>query len=307
MTYLKQSYKGNQDIRHWIFVFVILTIVMFNKNKISNQINEFCEPLYVFLSDYSVSLVDLLKYCSTEIVLLPFIFFIPKINGRNLLSFITPRPKLDLIKILAIIIVYSVVVLLGLCLELYVDYDFYKLNFDLVGFSGLVIVASLLLTIKAFVTEFVFCAYFTQFFSRFTQNRLIMIFLLMIYYLLSKIYVIPFDDFTIHNVIFFLFIGCFYGVIVLLGDGLEITLGMSFINFLLPAIFVSGGEIPTLFVNTSEEGGLNIFYYISIFNNVCYIIFIIKAFKIKDWKERLGIELCLKKLRRINLLKKDLQ
>ncbi len=294
MGYLKQSQIGNFDIKRWTIIFIVLTFVIFNKSVISDEINTFCEPFYNFLEGYSTSLVMLLRYCSTEIMLLPFILFIPKINDRSLLSFITPRNKFDEVKLLSIIAIYSVVVLLSLCIELYTGLEFYKFQFDLFGFIGLFIVSCLFIAIKTFVTEFIFCGYFTQFFSYFTSNRLKMIIFLMVYYYLSKIYTIPLGDFTIHNIIFFLFIGCFYGVIVLLCDGLEMTLGMSFINYLLPILFVSDGSVPSIF-SESEGFGLDIFYYISIFVNVCYVIFVINAFGIKDWKQRLGIDRCFKR------------
>ncbi len=293
MGYLKQSQIGNFDIKRWTIVFIVLTFVIFNKGVISQKINTFCEPFYNFLEGYSVSLVMMLRYCSLEIVFLPFILLIPKINNRTLLSFITPRNKFDGVKVLSVIAIYSAVVLLSLCIELYTGFEFYKFQFDLLGFIGLIIMSSFFIAIKTFVTEFIFCGYFTQFFSHFTNSRLKMILLLMIYYYLSKLYVIPLEDFTIHNVIFFLFIGCFYGVVVLLCDGLEMTLGMSFINYLLPIIFVSDGSIPSLFSKT-EDFGLDAFYYISIIINVCYVIFVIHAFGIKDWRRRLGIEKCLK-------------
>ncbi len=279
------------NFKRWFIIFMILTIVIFNQGQMIGLIGLFCSPVYNYLSQYSPSFAILLESCSVALLLTPIIvFLIPKLLNRRLLSFITPRPRIEPIKIVVVILIYSVVVLLGLCYELYTDFEYYTFQFELIKFLELVAITIVLYGFKTFMVEFVFSAYLTQFMSHFIEDRLVMIFIIMLYYLLYKFYTIPLDEFTVNNVIFFIFIGCFYGVIVLLGDGLEMTLGMSFVNYILPILFVTNGGLNSLFLNESNEGGSELFYYISILINTAFIVFIIYAFRISNWKQRLGLK-----------------
>ncbi len=284
LIFIKDNFK------RWFIIFVILTIIVFNQGQIIDLISFFCSPIYDYINQYSLSFAILLENCSVALLVTPIIvFLIPKLLNRRLTSFITPRPRIQPIKIAVVVLIYSVVVLLGLCYELYTDFEYYTFQFELIKFLELVAMTIVLYGFKTFMVEFVFTAYLTQFISHFIEDKLVMIFIIMLYYLLYKFYTVPLNEFTVNNVIFFTFIGCFYGIIVLLGDGLEITLGMSFVNYILPILFVTNGGLNSLFLNKSNEGGSELFYYISILINTGFIALIIYVFRITNWKQRLGL------------------
>ncbi len=282
MAYLKQNKKTNLTL--WIIVFILLTVFIYKKAVIQEYIDAKINP---YIS--GVHLFDIISYCSIEIVVLPLILLIPFALGRSLRSFITPRARVNYVKILAVIVIYSVVVLISLIVEFYSDYDSYRLIFEPLGFLNLFIVASVLIAIKAFVVEFVYSGFLSQFYAQFSKNKLGLVFVYILYYAGSRFLLVPFEAFEYQDILFILFIGCFYGVTVLLGDGIEITIGMSFINYLLPILFVTDiEENHALFFNISDWVNKNL-YFLTMFLNMIYLVALVKLLNI-NWKKALGID-----------------
>ncbi len=268
--------------------------MMVGKKFLAEKINVFLNPIYEFLTNYIIP-IGVIRYYFIEVLYcFIFVLLIKFLHNREVKTFITSRNKIIFPRILLVALTFGVVIISLISIEIIYNQEAYIFNFKPLGFLELFIIGFFIIAIKTLFNELFFRGYLIQFCSVYVRKKWKII-------LLSSLLVISYKLFTdsifdIHRVIYIVFVAIFFNILVFLGNGLEIALGVYFTNRFLALVFISESwYLPTsdaLFVNSLHPAEMNILlnYYLPIVLHIIYVFVIIRTFKIKDWRERIGID-----------------
>ncbi len=292
--FLKQVDKGKTDLWRWLLTISITFPMIVEKKFLADKINILLNPIYEFLTNYIIP-IGVVKYYFIEVIYcFAFILLIKFLHNREVKTFITSRNKIIFPRILLVSLIFSVVIISLISIEIIYNQEAYIFNFKPLGFFELFIIGFFIIAIKTLFNELFFRGYILQFLSLCIRKRWKIIVLSSLLVVLYKLFTDSIFD--IHRMIYFVFIAIFFNVLVFLGNGLEIALGVYFTNRFLALVFISETwYLPTsdaLFVNSLHPAEMNVLlnYYLPMVLHIVFLVVIIRVFKIKNWKKRLGID-----------------
>jgi membrane protease YdiL (CAAX protease family) len=223
--------------------------------------------------------------------LLGIYFVVRFLHRQSLLSIITSRAKLDWSRVWFSFGIWSVFTIVStLLVWLFSPTDF-VLNFKLIPFLVLVIIGILLIPIQTTVEELVFRGYLMQGFANLSKNRWFPLIMTSSIFGLMHIGNPEVTKLGYVIMVYYIGTGFLLGIITLMDEGMELTLGFHAANNLIGALLVSSDwsafQTNSIFKDVSETNvGIDIIMPVVVIYPLLLVIFD-KKYSWTNWKEKL--------------------
>lgn len=266
-----------------MLVLILLQTFFKGKNYPANEeeLMHFFEPnlnLFLLLISFVFALVGIY-------------FVVRLLHKQTLLSIVTARKKMDWKRVFFSFVIWSLFTIVSTVVTFYLNPTDFKINFQLIPFLILVLIATFLIPIQTSVEELVFRGYLMQGFGNLSRNKWFP--LLMTSSIFGLMHLFNPEVTKLGNVIMVYYIGTglLLGIMTLMDDGLELALGFHAANNLIGALLVttdwSAFQTYSIFKDVSEpEAGLDIIFPVVVIYPLLLVIFGIK-YKWFNWKEKL--------------------
>jgi len=302
--FIAQSIKPNNEF--WKYILGSLTIIMVTfvgqlpilvavvMKKLSEN-----ESFENAIQNSSANLMTTLDLNLTLfLLLLSFVFamigiwFVVKyFHQQTFLSVTTSRKKVDWKRILFSFSLWAVFGILSTALDYYTAPEHYVYNFKLVPFLILFVIATLMIPIQTSVEEYVFRGYLMQGFAVLSKNKWFP--LLMTSIIFGSLHLANPEVVKLGPILLVYYIGTglFLGILTLMDDGMELSLGFHAANNLVGALLVTSDwsvfQTNSVLrdISTPSAGYEVILPVFLIFPILLYIFS--KKYNWTNWKEKL--------------------
>lgn len=302
--FIAQSIKPNNDF--WKYILGSFTIIMVTfvgqlpilAAVISKKLSE-NESFENAMQNSSADLMTTLDLNLTLfLLLLSFVFAIIGIwfvvkyfHQQTLLSVTTSRKKVDWNRIFFSFSLWAIFGILSTALDYYNAPEHYVDNFKLVPFLILFVIATLMIPIQTSVEEYVFRGYLMQGFAVLSKNKWFP--LLMTSIIFGSLHLANPEVVKLGPILLVYYIGTglFLGILTLMDDGMELSLGFHAANNLVGALLVTSDwsvfQTNSVLkdISTPSAGYEVILPVFLIFPILLYIFS--KKYNWTNWKEKL--------------------
>jgi membrane protease YdiL (CAAX protease family) len=220
------------------------------------------------------------------------IYFVVRfLHRQSLLSIITSRTKLDWGRVWFSFGIWSVFTIASTLLYCFFSPTDFVLNFKLVPFLVLVIIGTLLIPIQTTVEELVFRGYLMQGFANLSKNRWFPLIMTSSIFGLMHIGNPEVAKMGYVIMVYYVGTGFLLGIITLMDEGMELTLGFHAANNLIGALLVtsdwSAFQTNSIFKDVSETTvAIDIIMPVVVIYPMLLVIFD-KKYGWTNWKEKL--------------------
>lgn len=218
-------------------------------------------------------------------------FTVRFLHKQKFISIITSREKIDWKRVFFSFGIWSIFTVISTFLMYYFNPADFKINFQLVPFLILTVIATLLIPIQTSVEELVFRGYLMQGFANLSKNKWFP--LLMTSGIFGLMHLFNPEVTKMGNIIMVYYIGTglLLGIMTLMDGGMELALGFHAANNLIGALLVtsdwSAFQTYSIFKDVSEpEAGLDIIFPVVVIYPLLLIIFGVK-YNWSGWKGKL--------------------
>ncbi|OXB03190.1 CPBP family intramembrane glutamic endopeptidase [Flavobacterium pectinovorum] len=220
------------------------------------------------------------------------IYFVVKyLHNQTLLSITTSRQKIDWGRVFFSFFLWAVFSIISFFIIYFRAPENFVWNFKLVPFLILVAVGSILIPIQTSTEEYVFRGYLMQGFANLSLNKWFP--LLMTSLIFGSMHVFNPEVTKMGYIIMIYYIGTglFLGVITLMDEGMELSLGFHAANNLVGALLVTSDwtvfQTHSVFIDLSEpSAGLDVILPVVVVYPILLLIFT-KKYNWSNWKEKL--------------------
>jgi len=214
-----------------------------------------------------------------------------KIHRMPFLKVLTVRPKLDFKRVLFAFTLWFLISYLMIMVDYYLNPDHYVLNFKLLPFTILVLVSFLFMPLQTSFEEVFFRGYLMQGFGVVTKFRVVALIITSVGFGLlhaSNPEVAKLGNMLL---IYYVATGFLFGIITLMDEGLELTLGLHAANNIAAAIFVTTNwtvfQTDALFVDISEPEINWLLFVPLIIVYPILILILSKKYSWTNWQQKL--------------------
>lgn len=220
------------------------------------------------------------------------IFFVVKhLHNQTILSVTTSRKKIDWGRVAFSFILWAIFSILSFLVLYLKSPENFVWNFKLIPFLILLVLGSVLIPIQTSTEEYIFRGYLMQGFANLSKNRWFP--LLMTSLIFGSLHVFNPEVLKMGYVIMIYYIGTglFLGVLTLMDEGMELSLGFHAANNLIGALLVTSDwsvfQTHSIFKDMSEpSAGFDVILPIVVIYPILLLIFS-KKYGWKNWKEKL--------------------
>jgi membrane protease YdiL (CAAX protease family) len=220
------------------------------------------------------------------------IFFVVKhLHNQTILSITTSRKKIDWGRVAFSFILWAIFSILSFLVLYLQSPENFVWNFKLFPFLILLVLGSVLIPIQTSTEEYIFRGYLMQGFANLSKNRWFP--LLMTSLIFGSLHVFNPEVLKMGYVIMIYYIGTglFLGVLTLMDEGMELSLGFHAANNLIGALLVTSDwsvfQTHSIFKDMSEpSAGFDVILPIVVIYPILLLIFS-KKYGWKNWKEKL--------------------
>ena len=302
--YIEQAFKGLHDWWRYIVgtIVAIAGIFMFSvphaaaiafkqlKGDVDvSKLNDVNYIMTLFESNINLVLI-LLPFVGGLICLLLAVKFLHK---QTLTQITTSRPKIDWKRIWFVFIFWGIISSGLVILDYYMTPDHYLVNFKLIPFIILCIIAILLVPLQTSFEEYMFRGYLMQGLGVITKRRWVPLILTSLVFGSLHIANPEVEKLGYVIMIYYIGTGLFLGIMTLMDEGMELAIGFHAANNLFTALLVTADwtafqthSILKDMSEPNEAGFTDIFMPVFVLFPILLLIFA-KKYKWTNWKEKL--------------------
>jgi len=223
-----------------------------------------------------------------------FIFLLTGIrtfHKRSINTVVTARLKFDWSRFFYAFALWSFFALLFILFDYLNHPSDFVWNFNLVPFFLLVIISIVLMPFQTSFEEILFRGYLMQGVGILSRNRWVPLLLSSVIFGLLHAYNPEIEKLGYILIMYYIGTGLLFGMVTLLDEGLELSMGMHAANNIVASIFITTNwtvfQTDALFIDQSEPN-LGMLMYIPLFIIYPIILFLLyKKYKWHDWVEKL--------------------
>ena len=244
----------------------------------------------------AINLLD--SNLSLFLILLSFVFgfiglllVVKYFHKQTLLEVTTSRKKVDWSRVFFSFILWALFTIIITIITYYANPGELIWNFKPVPFAILFVIATLLIPIQTTTEEFIFRGYLMQGFANLSMNKWFP--LVMTSVIFGSMHILNPEVGKLGYVVLVYYIGTglFLGILTLMDEGMELSLGFHAANNLITALLVTSDwtalRTNSIFKDTSTPGGvLEIFIPVLVIYPILLIIFS-RKYQWTNWKEKL--------------------
>lgn len=303
--YIVQAYKGLHDWWRYVLGVIIAVIGVF-AFSIPHAIGVFwktmqggsIDPSKMSDANYLMGLFE--SNVNLVFILLPFaggllflLLAVKWVHKQTMTSLTTARPKIDWKRFWTIFFIWGILTS-GLVL---VDYlmtpEDYALNFKLQPFLILCVIAILLVPLQTSFEEYLFRGYLMQGIGVITGYKWIPLVITSVVFGLLHIANPEVDKLGPVIMVYYIGTGLFLGIMTLMDEGMELSLGFHAANNLFTALLVTADwtafQTHSIFKDLSDPqaaGFMDIFMPVFVIFPIMLFV-LAKIYKWTDWREKL--------------------
>ena len=236
------------------------------------------------------------------LIMLSFVFamfgiyiVVKNIHKQTMLSVTTSRAKVDWSRILFSFTIWSLFTIISTAILYYTSPESFVMNFKLVPFLILVIIGTLMIPIQTSCEEYVFRGYLMQGFGNLARNKWFPLVMTSTIFGLMHIANPEVTKMGYIVLVYYIGTGFFLGILTLMDEGMELSLGFHAANNLVGALLVtadwSAFQTHSILKDISEpSAGFDVIAPVLIIYPIMLFIFA-KKYNWTNWKEKLTGEI----------------
>jgi len=283
----------------WMYLlgsFVIIIFVIIGQLPITFFITK--ESISAAGGDPMAALRSLDKNLQLILLLIPFLvgflglfLVVKKIHNRSLISISTSRESLDWNRIIYAFSIWSLVSILLITGDYFLNPDSYEWNFNFKSFSLLLIISISLMPIQTSLEEYIFRGYLMQGFYSFFNSRWGALLLTSIVFGSLHFSNPEVQKLGLGVMAYYIGTGLFLGILTLMDDGIELALGFHASNNIMTALLVTSSwtvfQTESILIDISEPtlGGETFFSLFILYPG--FIFLMSRKFNWSGWKNKL--------------------
>lgn len=221
------------------------------------------------------------------------LFLIVKlIHDQTITKFTTSRPKIDFSRIFFAVLVYGGVWLISFGADYVLYTEDFVWNFNPESFIWLVLISFFFLPLQTSFEEYLFRGYLMKWFGFLVKNRWVPFFATSILFGLAHASNPEVGELGYGLLSVYIISGFLFATVTLMDEGLELALGIHFVNNFLGAILITSHysvlQTPALFRDVAESSPFviaDVLYEMVLI--VIVILIFAKKYKWTNWKEKL--------------------
>ncbi|WP_395051906.1 CPBP family intramembrane glutamic endopeptidase [Flavobacterium sp.] len=221
------------------------------------------------------------------------LFWVKFVHQQSITSLTTGRAKIDWNRILFSFGLWSIITISITLISYYAAPENFIFNFKPIPFLIFFILALLLIPLQTSFEEYLFRGYLMQGIGVATKSKLIPLIITSVLFGVLHIANPEVEKLGYTIMIYYIGTGFFLGILTLMDDGLELSLGFHAANNLIGALLVTSDW--TVFqthsilkdISTPSNGFLEIFFPVFILFPMILFIFS-KKYKWSNWKDKLS-------------------
>lgn len=290
--YIEQGYEGEFKLwKFWILPLGFIVLMVFN------YISMLYSPVSV-----DVMMAEMIEKLGSNVVLILLLFplalglffvlgWVKLVQSQSIRALTTSRKKVDWKRIWFAFFLWGGITLGLTLIEVFLSPEKFKLNFELIPFLKLALIAILLIPLQTSFEEYMFRGHMMQGLGLLVRNRWFPLLFTSLLFGLMHLGNPEVDTLGPGVMIFYIGTGLFLGIITLMDEGLELALGFHAANNLFGALLVTADwtafQTNSIYRDISEPVlGWDILVPVFvIFPLLLY--FFAKKYGWKNWKERL--------------------
>lgn len=290
--YIEQGYKGNDGL--WKYLVLPLGFIGF---MVYNYIVTVNSDI-----DIEAMMQQIIDRFGSNLVLISLLaplvagFFVVLgwtvlVHQQSITSLTTSRKKIDWKRIFFAFGLWSVITIVLTGIDIYSSPEDYVLNFDLMKFIPLAIIAILLIPLQTSFEEYLFRGHMMQGLGLAVKNRWLPLIITSTLFGLMHIANPEVEKLGYSLLIYYIGTGFFLGILTLMDEGLELALGFHAANNLITALLVTADwtafQTNSIYKDISEPNlGWDALIPVFVVFPILLLIFS-KKYGWKNWKDRL--------------------
>ncbi|KAB5491596.1 MULTISPECIES: CPBP family intramembrane glutamic endopeptidase [Flagellimonas] len=290
--YIEQGYKGNDGL--WKYLVLPLGFIGF---MVYNYIVTVNSDI-----DIEAMMQQIIDRFGSNLVLISLLaplvagFFVVLgwtvlVHQQSITSLTTSRKKIDWKRIFFAFGLWSMITIVLTGIDIYSSPEDYVLNFDLMKFIPLAIIAILLIPLQTSFEEYLFRGHMMQGLGLAVKNRWLPLIITSTLFGLMHIANPEVEKLGYSLLIYYIGTGFFLGILTLMDEGLELALGFHAANNLITALLVTADwtafQTNSIYKDVSEPNlGWDALIPVFVVFPILLLIFS-KKYGWKNWKDRL--------------------
>ncbi|SHI87694.1 CPBP family intramembrane glutamic endopeptidase [Flavobacterium terrae] len=252
------------------------------------------KPMPVVTSDFmnvlNKNLTFFLLLLSFAVALVG-IYFVVKIHDQKIKDIITSRMRIDWSRFIFAFSIWAIFQIITTIVGYFTSPQDFLWNFNLMPFLMLLVIAVVMVTIQTSVEELIFRGYFMQGFGLLAKNKWVPLLVTSVSFGLLHFANPEVDKLGNIVMIYYIGTGLFLGIITLMDEGMELSMGFHAANNLIGALLVtsdwSAFQTDSVFKDVSEPGaGFEVVLPVFIVYPILLFLFS-KKYNWTNWKEKL--------------------
>jgi uncharacterized protein len=296
--YFEKSTIGNN--KFWTYLVTIILVIIFSQiigsipigiviatKRLAGGAGESSNLLNPAALGIDMNFFLLLMIIPFVIGLIALWFGIDSIHKKKAIDVLTGRNKFDWNRVFFAAAIWGALYFITAFASYLNDPASYEIQFQPIKFIILFFIAFLFIPLQSSMEEIFFRGYLMQGISLLSKNKWIPLLITSIIFGLMHIANPEVKEFGVGIMLpQYILLGLFFGVMVIMDDGLELALGVHAINNIFSALFVthksSALQTPAIFKTASINPG---FEFITLgFAVIVFIVIVSKKYKWNNWK-----------------------
>lgn len=226
-----------------------------------------------------------------SIFCLLILLYVKFVHKQSIRSLTTTRPKIDWSRVFFSFALIAVFLVSFTLIDYASNPADYKLNFELIPFLGLLILAVILVPLQTSFEEYFFRAYLMQGIGGFFKSRLIPLVITSVIFGVMHIANPEIGKIGYILLVTYIGTGFLLGIMTLMDEGIELALGFHAANNLITVLLVTTDwtafQTNSILISVAEPNvGIEIFIPVFVFYPL-YIFIFSKKYGWSNWKEKL--------------------
>lgn len=268
---------------------VFLLLIVFNYFSTKDMDSE--KVIHDIIEKLGVNIAFVLLVAPLSFACLLVLFWVKFVHQQSIRSLTTSREKVDWKRVFFSFGLWSLFTIGSTLIAYYLQPEDFVINFQLQPFLVFLVLAVLLIPLQTSFEEYLFRGYIMQGLGVITKSRLIPFITTSVLFGLMHIANPEVEKMGYIILVYYIGTGFFLGIVTLMDEGLELSLGFHAANNLIGALLItsdwSAFQTHSIFKDVSNpSAGFDIILPIFIVFPLLLFIFS-KKYKWQNWKEKL--------------------
>jgi len=220
-----------------------------------------------------------------------FWLIVNKLHNTSLVKIATIRKKIDLKRIIFSFVLWGILIIVMVLFDYFLFTDDYKWNFKLKEFLIMLPIAFLFIPIQTSLEEFIFRGYLMEGFASLLKNSWMPLIFTSLIFGLLHIYNPEVEKLGHSILIYYIGTGLFLGILSIMDQGIELSLGFHAANNLVTALLVTSTwtvfQTESILIDISEPNLFNEIVFSLLILYPLFLIVMSKKYDWKNWKEKI--------------------